>query len=436
MERLANNPEVVVNLNAMRLLQAANRGTEAWWQSLALRGTPMVELQGEMALVSFFWRDPAGNEALSTLEKVYIDVNSVTDHHLSSPESLARIPNSDIWFWQLQLPAHWRGSYSLIPTVNKELSVDGDHAEQVAKQRQWWRSVLEHAQADPLNRQSPITGTWGATMSALHLPAAPQQEAWRHADAQASYCSERLQELDWHSALLANQRKVWVYQTGTVQADSERALVLLLDGQHWAKRMPIYPALEVATEQGQLPPAVYVLIDVIDGEQRGRDLPCNAQFWQAVQNELLPLIHDLAPCSRQPERTVVAGQSYGGLAAMYAALHWPERFGCVLSQSGSFWWPYDALFHTPINQAASRKPGSQGQLTEQLLGFAPATRILKVFQEVGSREDVMIDVNETMRDALLQAGHQVNYRVFEGGHDWLCWRGGLLDGLAELLGPV
>lgn len=430
-----------INLNAKigeaaTLLQAEHRGSEAWWQAVARRGTPIIEQDGDMAWLTFLWRDPAGDEAQSALVRVYIDVGSVTDHHLSDPQSLKRIPKSDIWFWQLQLPAHWRGSYSFIPVSAEQLLPATDHVQRVASQRSWWRSVFEGAQPDPLNLQSPATGSWGATMSALHLPAAPQQGAWRHADAQASYCSERLQELDWNSALLANQRKVWVYQTGTVQPDSERALVLLLDGQHWAKRMPIYPALEVATEQGQLPPAVYVLIDVIDGEQRGRDLPCNAQFWLAVQNELLALIHDLAPCSRQPERTVVAGQSYGGLAAMYAALHWPERFGCVLSQSGSFWWPYDALFDTPINQAASRKPSSQGQLTEQLLGFAPATRLLKVFQEVGSREDVMIDVNETMRDALLQAGHQVNYRVFEGGHDWLCWRGGLLDGLAELLAPA
>ncbi|XNM47213.1 hypothetical protein ACLK15_03325 [Escherichia coli] len=27
---------------------------------------------------------------------------------------------------------------------------------------------------------------------------------------------------------------------------------------------------------------------------------------------------------------------------MYAGLHWPERFGCVLSQSGSYWWPHRA----------------------------------------------------------------------------------------------
>jgi enterochelin esterase-like enzyme len=34
----------------------------------------------------------------------------------------------------------------------------------------------------------------------------------------------------------------------------------------------------------------------------------------------------------------VAGSSFGGLAAAYTALTMPERFGNVLSQSGSYWW--------------------------------------------------------------------------------------------------
>ena len=60
----------------------------------------------------------------------------------------------------------------------------------------------------------------------------------------------------------------------------------------------------------------------------------------AVQQELLPLVKAIAPFSDRADRTVVAGQSFGGLSALYAGLHWPERFGCVLSQSGSYWWPH------------------------------------------------------------------------------------------------
>ncbi|MNE91504.1 Enterochelin esterase [compost metagenome] len=57
---------------------------------------------------------------------------------------------------------------------------------------------------------------------------------------------------------------------------------------------------------------------------------------------------------------------------------------------------------------------------------------LKVFMEAGTHEQVARRVNDRMAEALRDAGHQVQYRVVEGGHDALCWRGGLIDGLQAL----
>lgn len=104
--------------------------------------------------------------------------------------------------------------------------------------------------------------------------------------------------------------------------------------------MPVWPALASLTHQRLLPGAVYLLIDAIDTHHRSRELTCNADFWLAVQQELLPQVRAVTPFSDDAGRTVVAGQSFGGLSALYAGLNWPTRFGCVLSQSGSFWWPH------------------------------------------------------------------------------------------------
>ena len=89
----------------------------------------------------------------------------------------------------------------------------------------------------------------------------------------------------------------------------------------------------VADQRAQLPPAVYVLIDVIDMEHRAHELPCNADFWLAVQQELLPLLKNACRLATAPT-VPVAGQSLA-VFSLYAALHRPQRFGCVLSQSGS-----------------------------------------------------------------------------------------------------
>ncbi|MCD5363398.1 enterochelin esterase [Chromobacterium aquaticum] len=438
---MSNREENTWNQQAARSaawLQHPEAGQPAWWARLAAAGAPLTERlpDGEVC-VTFLWRDPHGGAAASPLVQVYADVNSVTDHHRPQPQSLARLGDTDIWWWQATLPANWRGSYTYIPVSAAQTPPrpDADARASRLRHREWWLDIMSRAAPDPLNPRAGYVSSWGAPLSALHLEAAPEQSAW-HAWDQGRQGADpaRLTRIHWDSARLGKKRRIWIYQTGALPEGErgERPLAILLDGQYWAERMPVFAALDEDTRRGRLPPAVYLLVDVIDSRHREQDLPCNADFWLALQQELLPQAERLAPFSARPERTVVAGQSYGGLAAMFAGLRWPERFGCVLSQSGSFWWPYVELHERARAVSERRLPGSRGRLTEQLeAGELPPGR-LRVYQEVGRREEVMLDVNASQRAALERAGHCVRYQEFEGGHDWLCWRGGLLDGLAWL----
>ncbi len=60
------------------------------------------------------------------------------------------------------------------------------------------------------------------------------------------------QRLQWRSQRLNNTRTVWVYTTGDSDP-TQRPLAILLDGQFWAKSMPVWPALASLTRAGQLP---------------------------------------------------------------------------------------------------------------------------------------------------------------------------------------
>ncbi len=86
------------------------------------QGPEWVPEAGEYR-VTFWWRDPAGTEGTSPIQRVWLYVTGVTDHHQNArPQSLERIPGTDVWQWQggeIRLEAGWRGSYCFIPSENE-----------------------------------------------------------------------------------------------------------------------------------------------------------------------------------------------------------------------------------------------------------------------------------------------------------------------------
>lgn len=411
---------------AENMIAANDRGTPHWWSRIEAMGTPLVErIDDTRMYVTFVFRDPG-----TTTDRIYVDVNGVTDHHSRNPQSLRQIDGTDVWFWQVELPSDWRGSYAFIPAsaVNAPPLSDGDEKTRKQRHREWWSRIAANAQPDPLNRGRVYLSGWGSTASSLHLPDALDQSSWRVVD--GLHTKPPPQCFDWHSALQGKRRTVWHHRTGNGSAVPIEGLplVLLLDGRNWVERMPVVPVLDAETATGRLPPALYLFVDAIDGFHREEDLAPNPLFWSAIREELLPFAHEIAPISLNSADHLVAGQSFGGLAALYAVLARPDEWGGAIAQSPSLWWPHEFLPRTQV-----RRPGADGELTRNLRSGAYPSGAPRVFMEVGTREGVMIDVARTMRDALQVAGHEHFYREYEGGHDALCWRGGLIDGLRWLL---
>ncbi|MCC3705381.1 enterochelin esterase [Rouxiella badensis] len=419
------------------LLNSKHAGSSGWWLEVARRGTPWIEPSGEgRCKVTFFWRDPQGSEFTSAYKRVWININCLTDHHQSSPpQSLQRLSGTDVWHWQIELKSDWRGSYSFIPSV-EDRGVPDDAEDAFGRMfavRSWWRSIFASASHDLLNPTRSWPGAKGHALSGVSLPDAPAQSAWQDFDCYATSSGlcmpappAKIQRYQWNSSRLGNERKVWIYTTGESENPASRPLAILLDGQFWSQKMPIWEPLMQQTAQGKLPEAVYVLIEAIDTQHRSEELTCNPDFWLAVQEELLPEVASLAPHTRSPSKTVVAGQSFGGLSSLYAALHWPQRFGCVLAQSGSFWWPRrDMLQRHTVPEDACWLP----KQVQQGLGQNAA---LRIFMEAGRHEGLIHQVNDSLVNILQDSNHSVHYRIVEGGHDALCWRGGLVDGLQAL----
>ncbi len=99
-------------------------------------------------------------------------------------------------------------------------------------------------------------------------------------------------------------------------------------------------------------------IDNIDEHERNAILGGRSELITDIARHLLPTIRAEQPQRQWADRsrTVLAGQSLGGVSALIAARHAPETFGLALSHSPSMWWTRKA----PAGQTYSEKPIRHG----------------------------------------------------------------------------
>lgn len=424
------------------LLSVAGKGVELgsplWWQALQHKGSPLIMNQDAAKQdVIFIWQYGAQSLGLAAdVAEIYIDINGVTDHHSFNMARLSRYEQTDVCFFHCQINAQWRGGYSFFPVPLHlvQPNFQGEFSERREQNRSWFRGIASLARKDVLNKHNLEGCLWGLTRSPLHLNNALSQASWAEFDAAKGQAKTvTLTDFNWKIPGKNEARDAWVFSTVSRHSDKKVPLVVILDGSFWTHSLPIFSALESATMNTLIPPAVYLFIDEINGQYRYDDMGCNPEFWFALQNNLLPQVESHFSLSKDPKHRVVTGQSLGGLAAMYAGLNWPDSFASVLSQSGSFWWPDSSNLKTATQYQDSDVNQPLGELSRLVADGLGEHRPLNIFMEVGSQEDIMIDLSKDLYRQLEKQDHTLAFRVYGGGHERLCWRGGLIDGLSHLL---
>jgi enterochelin esterase family protein len=235
------------------------------------------------------------------------------------------------------------------------------------------------------------------------------------------------------SSILGNERRLWVY-TPAGYSDARNqpyGLLILFDGWGSLVLLPTPMILDNLLAAGRVPPLVALFVDSLDQETRLKELMYHQPFNDFLVQELLPWVRGRYHVTSDPRWTALAGASAGGLAATFAALHHPESFGCVLSQSGAF-----AL--EPKGEAEPGWLARQFAERERLdLHFHLDAGLLEVhsLRQRGTGP-TLLDANRRLRDVLRAKGYPVDYVEFAGGHDYISWRGTLAGGLQALLGTV
>lgn len=401
---LATSPTLAaVHQRLLERPQLASQLQEQLWQQVT--STPLVEAdptQEGKYLVTFLWRGAAHN--------VLLFVNRITDEKNLADSYMRRLPGTDTWYLTYRMDGDWRASYCFLPAPT------ADQAPWLQGSQVRLRQALDGGLPDPHN---PVTCTnrRGFVQSVVSLPLAP---AWPlgewpvFADDAAD-----AGRLDAVADVETLGRKIWVYTPALISRSQSWPVLLVLDGEVWLKRHQLHLALAQLMDAGLIAPAYMVFIDSGGTEQRWQELgDSESDFGGYLSGQLLNWLKAHYAISPNPADRVVIGQSLGALTVLRTLVGYPQLIGSGISQSASLW--QEVLFNELNALDATARP---------LAGT-------RAWIEVGSQEWILAPLQPKAVRQLRQAGMQVKDMVYNGGHDYACWRINLASALMQLLpGP-
>lgn len=432
---LATSPTLAaVHQRLLERPQLASQLQAQLWQQVT--STPLLEAdptQEGKYLVTFLWRGAA--------HSVLLFVNRLTDEKNLADSYMRRLPGTDTWYLTYRMDGDWRASYCFLPAPT-------------AAQAPWLqgsqvrlRQALDGGLPDPHN---PVTCTnrRGFVQSVVSLPLAP---AWPLGEwpvfsddaAAGGLDAGRLdasEDRDGTGELGAGRgdadagrlnagrvdvvadldtlgRQIWVYTPAPISRTQSCPVLLVLDGEVWLKRHHLHLALAQLMDAGLIAPAYIVFIDSGGTEQRWQELG-ESNFGRYLSGPLLNWLKTHYAISPKPAERVVIGQSLGALTVLRTLVAYPQLIGAGISQSASLW--QDVLFNELNALDATQTP---------LAGT-------RAWIEVGSQEWILAPLQPKAVHQLRKAGMQVKDMVYNGGHDYACWRINLASALMQLLpGP-
>ena len=399
---------VVLSARIRALVDAAD--LEAFWAEVGRDGAPLVEDLHEAGrlLVTFVFRgDPQTRQ---------VAVVAGPAGFALQDNQLQRHADSDLWFRSYRVDADTRCFYQL--AVNGPQVSPWQSKDLTALTASW--------HPDPRNpRRYAVIEEEGSRheVSILELPGAPSMP-WSRVD--DTVPRGRLERQVLNSAVMQQARPLVTYRSNPCFGAPQNLLVVL-DGVAFTQTVATPAILDNLIAAGRIPPVFAVFVDTL-GAQRNRDLVCDERFAQFLAVELVPWVEQR--CARfAPARTVLAGASFGGVCSAFAAFRFPERFGNVLSMSGSYW----------VNAPGDRRWEELPRLfegSERLpLRFHQSVGKLEAGNRIFESAPCQLASNRRMHEILCARGYPVTYVEYAGGHDFICWEQVLPEGLMALLAP-
>ncbi|MDR1083118.1 MAG: DUF3327 domain-containing protein [Coriobacteriales bacterium] len=367
---------------------------ERFWGTTA-KQTPIItpaSKSKDHAIVTFLWRDA---EASSVL----IFINRITDEKNLKDSLLRHISGTDVWYIAYHMESDWRASYCFLPCYGKDKVVDITGFQQSSI-----RQALDKGLVDPRNPEQCINRIRN-TLSVVELKDAPPQP-WLKA-------RPEIAGRGVVSSHTVEGHLVWLYEPPFIDGACREnvSAIIVFDGDMWARGEMFPETLNNLISDGRIPPMYALLIESSDVATRWEELHEDAGIEYFIKNCLLSWARKHYPITSDPTRLIIAGQSLGGLTALWTALRLPDQIQNVIAQSSSLW--RGSLMDT------LEKPSNP-----YLRGFDG-----RIYMEVGRQEWVLRPYHQKLSKILERNNLDIKYVEYNGGHDYVCWRGGIADGL-------
>jgi enterochelin esterase family protein len=207
-----------------------------------------------------------------------------------------------------------------------------------------------------------------------------------------------------------------------VRDDEPRPLLVVHDGPEYDTRAGLLRYLAAGVAGAWLPPLRAALLSPGPRMQWYSAYPAYAR---TLAEAVLPAVTTrLASTAR-----IGMGASLGGLAMLHAHVRYPDTFGALFLQSGSFFTlRYDRMEESfrYFRRVTRFVAGVHG-------GRLPDRRI-PVTLTCGELEENLSN-NRLMAQALRDHHYPATLHEVRGGHDWTAWRDSLDPHLTRLLRP-
>jgi len=219
----------------------------------------------------------------------------------------------------------------------------------------------------------------------------------------------RVEEFDFESRLLRNQRHVSVYLPPDYDRDPHRLFPSLYvhDGSEYLTRAKLTTVVDNLLHDRAIAPLIMVMVEPVD---RLHEYQANEDYARVIEHELIPHIDRRYRTPAQREARGVMGASLGGLMATYLALSRPHLFSKVGGQSS-------ALFL------------EQEKLPALVEGLSARIRF---YFDVGAYEPQFIPAHKQLVPLLEAKGCPCFFQELASGHNWTSWRAHLKDLLSFL----